>query len=107
MSGAISQYPAPVSDSESDSEPNESKFAISVQQADHTEQGFKTLWNRLQQAWAKAGHARFTFHDLLARATSKLKTQGRQAQEITGHRTEAPAERVYDRRKIRSGKAVE
>jgi len=73
----------------------------------YTDSGIKAMWNRLQVRWQAAGHERFHFHDLRARGVSKLKEQGRQAREISGHRTEATAERVYDRRRVRKGEAVE
>ena len=65
------------------------------------------MWNRLQVAWHEAGGARFHYHDLRARSVGKLKADGRQARDITGHTTEATAERIYDRRTAKRGKAVE
>jgi site-specific recombinase XerD len=73
----------------------------------YTDAGFKAMWNRLQVLWSVAGHERFTFHDLRAKGISKMKEQGRKASEISGHLTESTAERVYDRRRLRKGKAVE
>lgn len=73
----------------------------------YTDAGFKAMWNRLQVTWEAAGHERFTFHDLRAKGISKMKEQGRKASEISGHLTESTAERVYDRRRLRKGKAVE
>jgi site-specific recombinase XerC len=73
----------------------------------YTDSGIKAMWNRLQVAWQRAGHERFTFHDSRAMGISKLKEQGRQAREISGHRNESTAERIYDRRRVRSGDAVE
>lgn len=73
----------------------------------YTDSGIKGMWNRLQVRWQAAGHERFHFHDTRARGISKLKEQGRQAREISGHKNEGTAERVYDRRKTSSGDAVE
>ena len=73
----------------------------------YTDSGFKSMWNRLQVAWHEAGGTRFHYHDLRARSVGKLKADGRQAKDITGHTTEATAERIYDRRTARRGKAVE
>jgi integrase len=73
----------------------------------YTDSGFKSMWNRLQVAWHKEGGTRFHYHDLRARSVGKLKADGRQAKDITGHTTEATAERIYDRRTAKRGKAVE
>lgn len=73
----------------------------------YTDAGFKATWNRVQIRWHEAGRERFTFHDLRAKGISKMKAQGRKASEISGHMTESTAERVYDRRRLRKGKAVE
>ena len=73
----------------------------------YTDSGFKSMWNRLQVAWHEAGCTRFHYHDLRARSVGKLKADGRQAKDITGHTTEATAERIYDRRTAKRGKAVE
>jgi len=73
----------------------------------YTDSGIKAMWNRLQVGWQKAGHERFTFHDTRAMGISRMKEQGRQAREISGHRSEATAERIYDRRRTRKGEAVE
>jgi integrase len=73
----------------------------------YTDSGFKAMWNRLQVAWHEAGGTRFHYHDLRARSVGKLKADGRQAKDITGHTTETTAERIYDRRTAKRGKAVE
>jgi site-specific recombinase XerD len=73
----------------------------------YTVNALKAFWQRLQVAWEKAGNRRFHFHDLRARGISKLKEQGRKASEISGHKTESTAERIYDRRKQIIGDAVE
>jgi len=64
----------------------------------YTDSGFKAMWNRLQVAWQVAGGTRFHFHDLRARSVGKLKADGCQAKDLTGHTTEATADRIYDRR---------
>jgi integrase len=88
--------------------PVASMYLICNQQGQrYTDSGFKSLWNRLQVAWHKAGGARFHYHDLRARSVGKLKADGRQARDITGHTTAATAERIYDRRTAKRGKAVE
>jgi integrase len=73
----------------------------------YSDAGFKTLWNRLLVAWAEAGNQRFRFHDLRARSVGTLKRAGRLARDVTGHRSEATADRIYDRRTAKRAKAVE
>jgi integrase len=70
-------------------------------------QGFKAMWNRLQIAWEAAGNRRFRFHDLRAKATTKLLESGLRASDVTGHLSEAAVEQNYDSRVQRRGKAVE
>jgi hypothetical protein len=72
----------------------------------YTDTGFKTMWNRLQVQWKDAGNERFWFHDLRAKAITDMKEQGRDAKEVSGHRTDAMVNRVYDRRRVRRGPAV-
>lgn len=69
----------------------------------------RTMCNRIMNAWLKddTSRQRFRPHDLRAKGISKLKEDGRQASELTGHTTEAMANKVYDRRKIRTARAVE
>jgi hypothetical protein len=71
--------------------------------------GFRSTWQRIMRAWvtARPGRERFTFHDLRAKAVTKMKEQGRQASELTGHTSEAMPNKVYDRRRIRRAAAVE
>lgn len=73
----------------------------------YTTQGFKAMWNRLQVDWEKAGNRRFRFHDLRAKATTKLLEEGRKASDVTGHLSESAVEQNYDSRVQRRGKAVE
>lgn len=42
-----------------------------------TGDGFRALWQRTQRVWASAGHNRFTFRDVCARAEEKLGEQGK------------------------------
>lgn len=74
--------------------------------APYTPDGFKTLWQRLMNEWCEAGHQRFTFHDLRAKAVTDMLDQGRDAKDLTGHRQTATVERVYDRRRVRKSTAV-
>lgn len=73
----------------------------------YTDAGFKAMWNRLQVAYAKAGGERFTFHDLRAFYVTEGKDKGLPVTEATGHKSEATANRIYDRRKIRKAKPLE
>ena len=72
----------------------------------YTGAGFKTMWNRVQVQWKAAGNERFWFHDLRAKAITDMKEQGRDAKEVSGHKTDAMVNRVYDRRRVRRGPAV-
>ncbi len=73
----------------------------------YTDSGFKGQWNKLQQEWAKRGHTRFHFHDLLAAHVTAKKSRGEDVRDTRGHTTEATGERVYDRRRIRIGTPAE
>lgn len=73
----------------------------------YTVQGFKAMWNRLQVLWEEAGNTRFRFHDIRAKATTKLLESGKRASDVTGHLSEAAVEQNYDSRVQRRGKAVE
>jgi integrase len=41
-----------------------------------TDDGFRAMWQRTQRAWASAGHNRFTFYEVRARAEGKLGERG-------------------------------
>lgn len=69
--------------------------------------GFNAIFQRIMRAWADAGHERFTIHDMRAKAVTTLKDEGRDAKNITGHKTDHAIDTVYDRRRVRRGKAVE
>jgi hypothetical protein len=74
----------------------------------YTDKGFQSIWQRLTARYLKATGERIRWHDgTRSRGTSRLKEDGRQARDVTGHTTEAVAERIYDRRKVVRAKAVE
>lgn len=62
----------------------------------YTSDGFRAIWQRYQRRWKKAGHERFTYHDLRARAAGKCKNV-QEAQQLLGHITPAMTIRVYER----------
>ncbi len=62
----------------------------------YTSDGFRAIWQRYQRRWKTAGHERFTYHDLRARAASKCPNV-QTAQQLLGHTTAAMTIRVYDR----------
>lgn len=73
----------------------------------YSSQGFKAMWNRLQVLWGQAGNQRFRFHDLRAKAVTKMLEDGRRASDVSGHLSESAMEQHYDGRVQRRGKAVE
>ncbi|MBX3629348.1 MAG: tyrosine-type recombinase/integrase [Nitrosomonas sp.] len=73
----------------------------------YTDSGFKAMWGRIMTAWSGLGNERFHFHDLRAKAITKMVDDGRQARDLSGHQTDAMVDKVYDRRKIKRSKAVE
>lgn len=68
--------------------------------AGYTSDGFKSLWNRVQQQWAKQGGERFTWHDIRAKALTDAKRLGRDAQSLAGHATSAMTEHYIKAREI-------
>lgn len=62
----------------------------------YTSDGFRAIWQRYQRRWKRAGHDRFTYHDLRARAASKCKTV-EEAMLLLGHQNITMTRRVYDR----------
>jgi integrase len=93
-------------------------FVVHTQEGGpYTSDGFKKGWQLLMGKWVAGGlwadgtqrlpGERFTFHDLRGKAITTLKEQGRNASELTGHRSEAVIAKVYDRRRIRKAAAVE
>lgn len=73
----------------------------------YTDSGFKAMWGRVMTAWAQEGNTRFHFHDLRAKAITRMVEDGRQARDLSGHATDAMVTKVYDRRAIKRSKAVE
>lgn len=73
----------------------------------YTDSGFKSMWGRVMDAWCEAGGERFTFHDLRAKAITRMVEDGRQARDLSGHATDAMIAKVYDRRAFKKSKAVE
>lgn len=73
----------------------------------YTDSGFKAMWGRVMAAWGELGNERFHFHDLRAKAITKMVEDGRQARDLSGHKTDAMVTRVYDRRAVKKAKAVE
>lgn len=73
----------------------------------YTDSGFKALWGRAMTAWVDEGGERFHFHDLRAKAVTKMIEDGRKAQDLSGHASEAMVAKVYDRRTFKRSKAVE
>lgn len=58
--------------------------------------GFSAIWQRLMQRFVDAGGARFTFHDLRAKAGSDKGTV-EEAQALLGHTSAETTKRVYKR----------
>ena len=73
----------------------------------YSDYGFDTLWGRLMNEWCSAGNERFHFHDLRAKAITRMVEDGRKARDLSGHKTDLTINRVYDRRSIKRSKAVE
>lgn len=73
----------------------------------YTDSGFKAMWGRVMTAWAEQGNERFHFHDLRAKAITRMVEDGRQARDLSGHKSDAMVNKVYDRRSIKRSKAVE
>lgn len=73
----------------------------------YTDAGFKALWGRTMNAWQASGGERFHFHDLRAKAITRMVEDGRQARDLSGHATDAMVAKVYDRRAFKRAKAVE
>ncbi|MCX7208153.1 MAG: tyrosine-type recombinase/integrase [Proteobacteria bacterium] len=73
----------------------------------YSDSGVSTLLQRLMQAWELAGNTRFTIHDMRAKAITQLKADGKEAKNVSGHKTDKSIDSTYDRRHIRRGTAVE
>ncbi len=67
----------------------------------YTAHGFKTVWTRVQQAWAAKGGERFTWHDIRAKALTDAKRRhGIDAQALAGHASSAMTDHYIKRREI-------
>lgn len=73
----------------------------------YSDYGFDTLWGRLMNEWCNAGNERFHFHDLRAKAITRMVEDGRKARDLSGHKTDSTINKVYDRRSVKRSKAVE
>lgn len=62
----------------------------------YTDDGFRAMWQRAMRAWAAAGHERFHFHDLRAKAGSDSKDV-EAAFKLLGHQSISMTQRVYER----------
>jgi integrase len=62
----------------------------------YTEDGFRAEWQRRCRAWEAAGHERFHFHDLRAKAVSDNPDM-MAASLLAGHQNSAITRRIYDR----------
>jgi integrase len=74
---------------------------------EYTEDGIKTLTQRLMTAWVALGNERFVTQDMRAKAVTRMKDDGREVKNVTGHKTDKAIDATYDRRRIRRGNAVE
>lgn len=73
----------------------------------YTDGGFRSMWREAMSEWIKLGNERFTFHDLRAKAITRMVEDGRKAADLSGHSTDAMVKKVYDRRAFKKSKAVE
>jgi integrase len=62
----------------------------------YTSEGFRAVWQRVQQKWAQRGGERFHFHDIRALAATKCASP-EIAMRLLGHTTLAMTLRVYRR----------
>lgn len=67
----------------------------------YTDSGFKAMWNRVQVKWAKEGGARFTFHDIRAKALTDAKQKGLDAQALAGHASPAMTDHYIKQREFK------
>lgn len=75
----------------------EGEYVIRRRDGDrYTSDGFRAIWQRYQRRWKKAGHERFTYHDLRARAAA-LCGSVEAAMLLLGHQNISMTRRVYDR----------
>lgn len=62
----------------------------------YTSEGFRAIWQRYMRKWVRAGHDRFTFHDIRAKSASDSATIEAAYQRL-GHTSMSMTRRVYDR----------
>lgn len=75
----------------------EGEYVIRRRDGDrYTSDGFRAIWQRYQRRWARAGHERFTYHDLRARAAGMCGSV-EAAMLLLGHQNISMTRRVYDR----------
>jgi len=67
----------------------------------YTDSGFKAMWSRIQVKWAEQGGARFTFHDIRAKALTDAKNLGMDAQSLAGHSSAAMTEHYIKQREFK------
>lgn len=73
----------------------------------YTDSGFKGMWGKLMVEWMAKDNENFHFHDLRAKAVTKMVEQGRKARDLSGHKTDAMIDSTYDRRAYKKARAVE
>lgn len=73
----------------------------------YSEQGWKSSWSKLMRTWVEKGGQRFRQQDLRPAGVTKLREDGRAAEEVSGHRQRATVDRIYDRRRVRKAPAVD
>lgn len=67
----------------------------------YSDAGFKAMWNRVQVKWAELGGARFTFHDIRAKALTDAKNLGMDAQTLAGHSSATMTEHYIKQREFK------
>lgn len=72
----------------------------------YSDSGFKAMWSRVQVKWAKQGGARFTFHDIRAKALTDAKNMGMDAQTLAGHSSAAMTEHYIKQREFKKVKPL-
>ena len=65
-----------------------------------TQDGFRTVWQRIQVKFAEQGAERFTWHDIRAKCLTDADRQGQNAQAIAGHANRSMTERYIKARRV-------
>ena len=52
------------------------------------------MWGRVMAAWGELGNECFHFHDLRTKAITTMAKDGRQARDLSGHKTDAMVTRA-------------